>query len=160
MNSGCKKVEERLIDFVEKTLPDIQKAEIKDHIQSCADCDRLVREFYTIWQRISTRERKAPSRSFWPMLIQRIQTDEKPQQFWENIVVGFKRSLRPAVVSLFLLVGAYLGYHLGYVPVDTGKLISGEEYFVEYLEEFQDVPLGSAGDFYLSYSTTEQGEIP
>jgi hypothetical protein len=160
MNSGCKKVEESLIDFVEGKVPDILKAEIEEHIQSCEKCDRLVREFTAIWQSISTRESKAPSLSFWPVLVQRIQTDEKPKRVWEHIILGLKHSLRPAALSLLLLLGAFLGYHLGHIPEDTGKLISGEEYFVEYLEGFQDFPLGSAGDFYLSYSTTEQGELP
>jgi len=160
MNSRCNEVEESLIEFVEGKLPDILKAEILEHIQSCAKCDRIVREFSLIWQDASVRVRRGPSVSFWPNLVEKIQTDEKPRQLWEQIIVGFKRSLQPAAVSLFLLVGALLGYRLGYVPEDTGKLISGEEYFVEYLEEFQDFPLGSAGDFYLTYSTTEQGEIP
>ena len=160
MNAGCKKVEENLIDFVEGKVSDILKAEIKEHRQSCAECDRLVREFSAIWQDIPTRERRAPSPSFWPVLVQKIQTDEKPMQQWERIIFGFKRSLRPAAVSLFLLAGAYLGYHLGSLPDDTAKLSSGEEYFAEYFEEFQDFPLGSAGDFYLTYSNPEQGEIP
>jgi hypothetical protein len=160
MNARCKKVEENLIDFVEGKLPDILHNEFQEHIQSCRECDSLVSEFTAIWQTIPTRERKTLSRSFWPVLVQRIQTDEKPLRFREHVALGLKHSLRPAAMALLLLIGAFLGYHLGYAPEDSGKLISGDEYFVDYLEEFQDFPLGSAGDFYLSYSTTEQGETP
>ena len=160
MNAGCKKVEEDLIDFVEGKVSDILEAEIKEHCQSCAEYDRLVREFSAIWQDIPTREGRAPSASFWPVLVQRIQYDEKPIQLLDRIILGFKRSLRPAAVSLVLLAGAFLGYHLGSLPEDTANLGSGEDYFAGYLEEFRDFPLGSAGDFYLTYSHTEQGEIP
>ena len=120
----------------------------------------IVRHFSEIWRNVSTGERRTPSPFFWPELVRRIRSDEKPQRFREKIILGFKRSLRPAFVSLLLLVGAYLGFHLGYVPEDTGKFIHGEEYFAEYFEEFDDFPLGSAGDFYLMYSNTKQGEIP
>jgi len=160
MNSGCKRVKQNLIDFVERELPDVLKGEIEEHLRSCAKCDRIVREFSLIWQDVSARERRSPSASFWPDLVERIQSDENPRQVWEQIILGFKRSLRPVAVTLLLLGGAFFGYQVGYIPKDTGKTFSGEEYFVEYLETFQDFPLGSAGDFYFQYSTTQQGEIP
>jgi len=160
MNTECKKVEDVLIDYVEGTLPDILRAEIDAHIQSCTKCDRLIREFSPLWQSFSTQEKEAPSRSFWPDLVQRIQTDEKPEKIWSHIALGFKRSLRPVAIALLFLLGAFFGYQLGHVPENDGRAISGKEYFAEYLEAFQDFPLGSAGDFYLMYSVPEQGEAP
>jgi len=160
MNSGCRRLEKSLVDFVEGTLPEILRAEIEEHIQNCEKCGLLVKEFFPIWQNMSTGERKVPSSSFWPGLVERIQTGEEPQKVWQQIISGFRRSLWPAAVTVLLLVGAYFGYQLGNIPEDTETSFSAEEYFVEYLEDFQDFPLGSVGDFYLKYSATQQGEAP
>ncbi|MBN1223913.1 MAG: hypothetical protein JXB23_11755 [Candidatus Aminicenantes bacterium] len=149
-----------MIDFVEKSLPEVLQIEIEEHLRECAKCNRLVRQFSPIWKDFASRERKAPSTSLWPALIEKIQAEKKPQLLRNKILAGVKNSLRPAVATLILLAGMFFGYHLGNVPDDAGELVSGQGYFSEYLETFEDFPPGSVGDFYLKYTIQERKDMP
>jgi predicted anti-sigma-YlaC factor YlaD len=150
MRSECKKVEKNLIDLIESKLPEVLKVEIEDHLRSCLKCARLFRQFSLSWEAIAKKERKSPSASFWPALVERIQAAERPQLVRYRILAGVKNSLRPAIITLILLAGVFFGYYLGQVPQGVEEPAFGKEYFEEYFEAFEDFPPGSGGDFYLN----------
>ncbi len=158
MNADCRKVEENVIDFVEKKLPESLQGTIQDHLESCPQCNRLVKSFAHLWKEFSAAEKRTPSDKFWPELFAKIQAYEKPQPLWDKVLTGLRSSLRPAAVSLILLLGIFFGYHLGNMPGYSN--LSEVNPVEQYITEFQDFPIGSVGDFFTTYEIQIQEERP
>ncbi len=169
MNWDCKKVANNLIDIIENNIPESQKKAIQDHLAICPQCNLLVKRFAHAWEELSTAEKWTPSERFWPALFAKIQAYEKPQPMWDKIFTGFRNSLRPATVSLILLLGIFFGYYLGNMPqgsmnksesdsIDTTR--SEMAYVDQYLQDFQDFPDGSVSDFFTKYEIPIQEEKP
>lgn len=158
MNADCRKVEENVIDFVEKKLPESQQKIIQKHLEDCPQCYGLVKRFADIWQGFPEQKRLIPSDKFWPELFAKIQAYEKPQPLWDKVLTGLRSSLRPAAVSLILLLGIFFGYHLGNMPGYSN--LSEVNAVEQYITEFQDFPIGSVGDFFTTYEIQIQEERP
>jgi len=160
MNGACRKVEENLVGFMENEIPGNLRIEIDGHLKSCAECRFLVRRFSSVWKDFNSREESIPSDSLWTGIVSEIQGGGKQRFIGNRIWSGIKVSLRPAAAVLILLAGAFLGYHLGDIPEEPGVPVSLEDYIVEYFESFEDLPPGSAGDFYLAFPIREEKEGP
>lgn len=158
MNADCKKVEENVIDFIERKLPEPQQKIIRKHIEGCPQCYGLVKRFADIWQEFPEQKRSIPSDKFWPELFAKIQAYENPQPLWDKVITGLRSSLRPAAVSLILLLGVFFGYHLGNMPGHSN--LSEVTPVEQYITEFQDFPIGSVGDFFTTYEIQIQEERP
>jgi hypothetical protein len=167
--AGCRKVEKNLIDFVEKKISEPLCDEIERHLQDCERCKHLVERFIRVWPKLSKKQRMAPSPSFWPDLLDKIQTDEKFHQKGEILLRGLRLSFRPAVVVLIFLFGIYFGYYLGNIPQAAGlspetrdmDTAAAEEIILDpYFQDFQDFPLGSVADFYVTPRIQTQDKKP
>ena len=159
MNQDCQNIVNNLIDIVGNCHPESQKKVILDHLALCPRCQRLVKYFSLGWEELSTAEKLSPPERFWPELLAKIQDSEKPQLLREKIILGLRNSLRPAAVSLTLLLGVFFGYQLGNRQhMDT---IHTEMVYVEpYFQDFQDFPEGSVSDFLMKYEIPIQEEKP
>jgi hypothetical protein len=169
MKAGCRKVEENLIDFVENGLSEPLRDEIERHLSNCARCKRLVERFTLIWPDFSKRQSMAPSPSFWPGLLDKIQTREKFHRRGRKLLWGLKVSFRPAAVVLIFLLGIYFGYYLGNIPQAAASLseswdmdtAAAEDIIVDpYFQDFQDFPMGSVADFYVTPRIQPQDKKP
>lgn len=159
MNQDCQNIVNNLIDIVGNCHPESQKKVILDHLALCPRCQRLVKYFSLGWEELSTAEKLSPSERFWPDLLAKIQASERPKPFREKIILGLRTSLRPAVVSLILLLGIFFGYQLGNRPrVET--IQSEMSYIEHYVQDFQDFPEGSVSDFLMRYEIPIQEEKP
>lgn len=158
MNWDCQKVTNNLIDTIENNIPGSKKKAIQDHLESCPQCYGLVKRFSHLWQELPKMEKLIPSDRFWPELFAKIQDYEKPQPLWDKVITGLRNSLRPAAVSLILLLGIFFGYHLGNMPrhSNLSEVLPVEQ----YITEFQDFPIGSVGDFLTKYEIQVQEERP
>jgi hypothetical protein len=148
-----------LIDIVENNLHESYEKAILDHLAQCPQCNRLVRSFAHAWKELSSREKYKPSERFWPELLTKVEDSEKPRPLREKIITGLRNSLRPATVSLILFVGVFVGYQLGNRPSMDATLLelSHIELFVQ---DFQDFPEGSVGDFMMTYEIPLEEEKP
>ena len=160
MKTGCRLVEDNLIDFVEGKVPQSLRNAIEVHLDGCLDCAGLVERFAGIWDTLPEVERVLPPASLWPNLLHKIQSFDKPRPIGKSVFDGRVNSLRTVALVLLLLFGVFFGFHLGNVPErfpETGRLDEidphlFEEIFVtEYFQDFQDFPLGSIGDLYTSF---------
>lgn len=169
MSTSCRKVEENLIDLVENKVPESLRNEIIGHLDDCPRCQHLVEHFDRIWADFSPRPKTRPSPSFWPGLLEKIQRNEPHRRPMNRLLWGLKSSLRPIAAALILLSGISFGYYLGNTPpvpetsseitdMDTTAVV---EIFIDpYLLDFQDFPLGSVADFYLSPGIQQQDKKP
>jgi hypothetical protein len=161
MSQDCQNIVNHLIDIVENNLPESLKKAILDHLALCPQCNRLVQSYSHAWKGLSTKEKLEPSESFWPELLAKIEASEKSQPFREKIITGFRNSLRPAAVSLILLFGVFFGYQLGTAHrPETSPSEMSSQYIEQYLQDFQDFPYGSVGDFFTKYEIPLQEEKP
>jgi hypothetical protein len=120
-----------------------------------------MKSFAHAWEGLSTKEKFELSETFWPELLAKIEASEKSQPLLEKIIAGFRNSLRPAAVSLILLFGVFIGYHLGTTPrPETSQSEMSSQYIEQYLLDFQDIPYGSVGDFFTKYEIPIQEEKP
>ena len=169
MNGSCRKVEENLIDFVEKKVSEPLRREIERHLEECPDCMHLAKRFTQVWPDFSKRQPMVPSPSFLPGLLNKIQTHENFHRPQKKLLWGLKASLRPAAVVLILLLGIYFGYYLGNIP-QTGEPLpetwnmdtaAAEEILIDpYFQDFQDFPAGSVAGFYVSPGFQPQDKKP
>jgi predicted anti-sigma-YlaC factor YlaD len=160
MKTGCRQVEDNLIDFIEKKAPESLNRAIDDHLEKCSECAGLVERFSDVWEVLPKGERVTPPASLWPNLLERIQSHDRPEPIQERLFDGFLQALRPVVAALLLLFGLFFGIHLGDVTEEFPEQVESteidppllEEIFVtEYFRDFQDCPLGSIGDVYINF---------
>lgn len=160
MNTGCRQVEDNLIDFVERKVPESLQRAIEGHLENCPECARLVERFSLVWEDLPKGERFTPPASLWPKLLDKIQSYDEPRLSGDRVFEGLMNSLRPAAIALLLIFGIFFGFHLGNIPERFPKAVQPndvdphliEEIFVtEYLKDLQDFPLGSISDVYTLY---------
>jgi hypothetical protein len=160
MKTGCLQVEDNLIDYVERKVPESLRGNIEDHLDRCLECARLVERFMLVWDAFPEEERVTPPESLWPDLWERIRSYDKPRKVDKRVFDGLVNSLRPVAAALLLLLGVFFGFHLGNFPAGAPEKLESaeidphglEEIFVtEYFQDFQDFPLGSIGDAYMSF---------
>jgi hypothetical protein len=165
----CRLIDEHLVDFIEhKASADLQK-NLQSHIEECPRCKQRVTEFSELWSKLSPQFRKEPSFSLWPSLEQAIRECEAHPFRFSEIYRGFVRTLRPAAMSLIIIIGIFFGFQIGNTP-DNSELeplqsnlrpgISPEIYFSQYLEDFKDIPLDSTAAFYLGDNKPDEDKTP
>ena len=169
MSTGCRKVEENLIDFIEKEISESLRKEIEQHLDDCPRCKSLVERFNQIWPNFSTRQIMAPSPSFWTGVLDKIQTHEKLHRRGNKLLWSLKASFRPIAWALVFLLSIYFGYYLGNISQNAEPLpetvdmdaTTAEEIIVDqYFQDFQDFPRGSIADFYVSPRFQQQDKKP
>lgn len=161
----CKIIEKNLIDIIEKRVAERTLKNIQIHLNSCPKCTLLVERFSQIWKGFDQTKRIEPFVSFWPVLHQKIKAYEEHKFHSGEIFFGLKRWLRPAVVTLILLIGCFFGYQMGNVSQyygqvqsldETGEVALEELFTAQYLSSFEDFPMGSISDFYMSYEIKQK----
>jgi len=58
---NCKDIQAVLIDFLDQALPADTAAEVKEHLESCAECSREAEELQVLLTSIKNREQQLPS---------------------------------------------------------------------------------------------------
>jgi hypothetical protein len=159
MNQDCQNIANNLIDIVENSLCESLEKAILDHLADCPRCKDRVKDFSLAWKGLSTAEKFIPSESFWPELLAKIHAYERPQSLQEKMMRVLKHSLRPAVASLILIAGIFLGYQLGNFPHMQSSQ-SAKTQIGLYTQEFQDFPEGSVSDFFTRYEIPIQEDTP
>jgi hypothetical protein len=167
MISGCRQVEDNLIDFVERNVSKSLQASIENHLKKCPECARMAEKFSALWEAIPEGERFAPSVSLWPEILDKIQSLDEPAVSTERLFSGLVSSLRYTAVLLLLFLSMVFGFHLGNVPerysvqeksAEPDPEIVEEIFVSEYFRDFQDIPAGTIGDAYTSYVIQDPDE--
>ncbi len=162
---ACSKIEENLVEFVEHTASAALRKEMQAHLDACARCERLVKDFSELWGELSPHARQDPPESFRPSLERAARALEDHPFRSGAFVTGFLGLLRPAALSLAVLFAVLAGSQLGglqerYFPGEQLSELSPElkreAYAASYLEPFADIPEGSLADFYLGNEPPEE----
>ena len=167
--AACRQIEERLVELVERSAPSELRKEMQAHLAECPRCERLARDFSELWGELGPRARREPPVSLWPALERALDTREEHPFRSSAFLKGFLGLLRPAAVSLTVLLAALAGFQLGglqgrYAPGPQLSELSPElkqgAYAARYLEYFTDIPEDSLADFYLGAEPSGEDKQP
>ncbi len=109
---NCKEVNSNLIFYIEDELQPDKKTEIKEHLQSCQDCNKLfldIKETFTIIE----KEKKIKPNPFLFTRIQQQISNLEEQKSSSVLQPNFIKILQPVTLSLLLLSGIVFGIFLG-----------------------------------------------
>jgi hypothetical protein len=108
--AACRQIEERLVELIEHSAPSELRKEMQAHLAECPRCERLARDFSELWGELGPRARREPPVSLWPSLARALDTREEHPFRSSAFLKGFLGLLRPAAVSLAVLIAVLAGY--------------------------------------------------
>jgi hypothetical protein len=128
-----------------------------------------VRDFSLLWEELSTPREKERPVSLWPSLERKLRARRERRFRSGAFITGFLGLLRPAAVSLAVLIAVLAGIQLGRPRGESASglrlselspELKAEAYASLYLEPFSDIPEGSLADFYLGAEAFEEERSP
>ncbi len=144
----CAFVRSRLISVAEGSLPDAERAALEGHLVSCPECASLVRLFSGAWANPAAPRGPEPSPGFLAGLIGRIEAEEDRCSVRPGVLALVRKALRPAAVAALFAAGIFAGHEMARKPAAASP---PEAAFADrLLQSFENIPPGSAADFYVS----------
>jgi hypothetical protein len=127
---NCKDIQAVLIDFLDQALPADAAAEVKEHLESCAECSREAEELQLLLTSMKNREQQLPSpalrENFNTMLQSELnmvamssllQTPEKEEKPGGKLIAFFSSAMGRAAAAVILVAG---GIGIG-MAIKSGK---------------------------------------
>jgi len=154
---ACAFIRSHLISIAEKDITGAAPASVQDHLDSCPECALLVQQFSRAWENPVPPENTQLSPTFFPRLLDRIETEEELRQGRRGVLALAWRVLRPAALAAIFLGGIFAGHELG----KRDKTISPPEasFAVQLAESFEIIPRGSVADFYVSHQGSKKENL-
>ncbi len=108
----CRKVEKNLIIYLEKELPVEKHRLIREHLNSCNQCQELMHEVQLTLQVVTHEQIQETNPFFYTRLKQRIENETG-----KGIIVfkkaTWKKVLYPALYTVFIALAILLGIYIG-----------------------------------------------
>jgi hypothetical protein len=166
---SCSKLESCLVELAEGSLtPELQR-EMNGHLADCPSCLKLFQGFAAVWEELSPRPKREPPASLWPSLERALDANHRFPYRSRPLFAGVRSLLRPAALSLGVLLAAWAGFQLGnpqgiFDPSPRFSELSPglrkEAYAAFYLEPFTDFPEGSLSKLYLGIESPNEDKKP
>lgn len=137
----CKEFENKIIDYLEETLPATEMNRINEHLEKCGQCSRLydeIRRTYGL-----PGQEKAPEMQ--PGFYERVKTkmDSKQENAGKSISLN---RFYAAAATILVLIGLALGILLGSNLAGNDSSMAADEHTF-YMDSI-------ASDFYLNTDQT------
>jgi hypothetical protein len=105
----CKVVQQNWIGYVENVLPEREMADIRSHLSSCADCNRLISEVSATYVLTQSMQKHVPNPYFYAALESRLKQTKKSA----TIVPLVAMRWMPMVASFLILIAIGTGIFVG-----------------------------------------------
>ncbi len=102
----CKSVQNNLIFYIEKSLPDKQLSEIEQHLKHCKVCAEKYQKLLAAYQFIESEKQSNVNPYLWTRIQAKIQHKPATQKTWQTV-------LQPVILTLIVIIGLFLGIKLG-----------------------------------------------
>lgn len=137
----CNKVHSKLIFFVEKELPPSEMEQVKQHLDTCAECALFAEEMKSTLHILDADKVTDENPYFYTRVKARLEKQTEKQVYAPSV---FVRILQPVAFSIILLLGVYGGFKLGQTP-KTSSAHNGlsEQEMVPYWNELDAEPIES-----------------
>lgn len=138
----CSKVKKLISDHIDGELNPRKASSLRNHLETCPDCQKLLKDFQMISDRAKDLEKKSPSGQVWFRIQARLreekQEEEVPEWGGKARALLLPAKLRYAVSAAFLLLvvvsAVIITLRIGYqARIASGP--NGERYALAKLEE-------------------------
>lgn len=102
----CKSVQNNLIFYIEKSLPQQQMQQIQQHLKHCKPCAEKYQKLLTAYQFIETEKQANVNPFLWTRIQAKIQNKPAIQPIWQKV-------LQPVILTIIIVIGLFLGIKLG-----------------------------------------------
>jgi len=141
MKMRCKEFENKIIDYLEETLPAKETDRVNEHLERCDQCSRLYDEIRRTYRMLD--QEKAPQMQ--PGFYERVKTKMDSERPEAGKSIRLNR-FYAAAASILVLIGLALGILLGSNLAGNGSSMASEEH-TYYMDSI-------ASDFYLNTEQT------
>jgi anti-sigma factor RsiW len=160
----CSQVQKRLSAFQDGELNPQERAEVRDHLESCSACRERYAEMEKVWQALGDFKEILPDPGFHGQLVRKINESNRislPTRFgW--LFQGFSSSWAASTLLIAgILIGAFLGSFLGssdLFPIQPSRVVPSQAASEVFsLKAFDPLPPGTLGEKYIRIATYEEG---
>jgi anti-sigma factor RsiW len=140
----CSKAHKLIGDYLDGTLQPDEENELQEHLQSCADCRELVKDFQGIVEEAKKMQMIEPSDKVWPAILSRLQMAKGAQVESRKRKAGWLESFffqgrakyawGTALAAVLVIVGAVFGPRF-WEGNGALKLTDQDRYTLAKLEE-------------------------
>lgn len=137
MSWKCDDLKDRMLDYLEGSLPPLEKRLLETHLESCAECRERISEYEGTWDLLDTWEDPEPSPFFVAGTLKEVRSRSAflKRNFMRKTWIAVAASLILAACVYFFVQPSPETYD-GIVETDV-VMISEEEYMDEFLEELE-----------------------
>lgn len=136
----CKTIHNKIIFFVEGSLPTNKSILIEEHLQECKECLAFAEELKKSLAIIQTEKIKESDPFFYTRLKARMVNQLEKGT---SKIPYFIRFLQPVAFSLLLMVGIYSGIKIGKTPQSNSAEMVSEIEMIPFLNEMDGEPIES-----------------
>lgn len=160
-----KRIQRKLILFLDSELSGTETDKIKQHLEECSSCSKELEKIAHVWKFEEEARRIDPPPYLLTRLNARIKEYETYQHPFTELFKGIIGLVRPAIALMILTSGILLGVYLGNIPlpnnarkIDIQTTAQERERFFSsiYLDSFQDLPPESVGGVYVAITAPNE----
>lgn len=108
----CKKLNKKLLDYIDNNLPESESNEINAHLAECEECYKLFKKLQKTWGNM--KEEKIPYQPFfYTRLKSRMEKRYKKAEGFQKLQ---RLILQPAMYFVILGFGIFIGVQIGKGP--------------------------------------------
>ncbi len=102
---NCKACRDRLSEYIDRSLPEAERAEVEAHLATCAECREGKAALEQVVADVAALDAVEPPPGFSRQVMAKIRAEEAKPTFWERCVLAFKLNMPMQVTALFLVAG-------------------------------------------------------
>jgi len=144
---NCQEFENKLVEFVEGSLPDGERSQADKHVAECEKCSRLADEFSILWGQMTAPDETGLSPYFRTRLNGKIAEYERTSKNIAAGTPGIARFLKPVGYAALFAFGIISGFKLGSLYSDSA-IVKEAVRTPAYIETFESLSEGSFGEVY------------
>lgn len=151
----CREINRKLSAYQDRELPGSQMAEIKNHLNNCADCSTAFQQMNEVWESLSNVETIESAPYFWTRLSQRMNERDRKQTGWNFIFAPIQKLsfsiLITGVLIFAMAIGMYLGENISQHSQPTSPNVAEQELDQVFpMSSFDDFPEQSVAQVYVT----------
>lgn len=137
---NCKQINNKLIFFIEKSLPDNEIQEIETHIENCDSCKQLFAILKSSLKVIDEEKKVNTNQFLYTRVMQQIENRKKQSSFAPQLLL--KKVLQPAFYGAILVVGIGFGVTLGnMVTNQSNNTLANNDMEEIFFNDFDQEPI-------------------
>ena len=144
-----KKIQKKLLRYIDGELPPTEKAEVQRHLQHCGRCRRDLQLLSGAWSSRKQPQRVRPPAYLWNRISEQLTAETREEWSVRRIAFLLKEAVRPALTVVVILLGMFIGIKIGNHLLPAGlaarqnSLRSGQVRTEFGLENFRLLSSGS-----------------